>query len=91
MTNGAARARLRLRDANGLANPGRTRIEQNRIGACVKIFLRPGDVLASFFAGAAMTTGGTPTSEIVTDSSTALGMTEVQCVQDFKRLRIGLV
>ncbi len=73
MTNGAARARLRLRDANGLANPGRTRIEQNRIGACVKILLRPDDVLASFFAGAAMTTGGSTSNRADEFSAVGLG------------------
>ena len=57
MTNRAARTRLRLRDAQGFTNPGRARVEENGVGASVKIFLRPGDVLAASFAGAAMTTG----------------------------------
>ena len=57
MTHGAPRARLR-RDTNRLANAGGTRVEQNRVSTRVKIFLRPGDVLAPLFAGAAMTTGG---------------------------------
>ena len=57
MTNGAARARLRLRGADRLADASRPRIEQNCVSASVKIFLRPGDVLAPFLASAAMTTG----------------------------------
>ena len=57
MTNGAARARLRLRDAQGFTNPGRARVEENGVGASVKIFLRPGDVLAPLFASATVTTG----------------------------------
>jgi hypothetical protein len=57
MTHGAPRARLR-RDTNRLADAGGTRVEQNRVSTRVKIFLRPGDVLAPLFAGAAMTTGG---------------------------------
>ena len=57
MTNRAARTRLRLRDAQGFTNPGRARVEENGVGVSVKIFLRPGDVLAPSFAGAAMTTG----------------------------------
>jgi hypothetical protein len=57
MTNSAARARLRLRDTNRFADASRTRVQENGIGAGMKIFLRPGDILASFFAGAAVTTG----------------------------------
>ena len=56
MTNGAARARLR-RDTDRLADAGGTRVEQNRVSTRVKIFLRPGDVLAPLFAGTAVTTG----------------------------------
>lgn len=57
MTNGAASVRLRLRNANDLADSGGASVEQNRIGAGVKIFLRPGDVLAAFFSGATVATG----------------------------------
>jgi len=57
MTNGAACARLRLRDADRFTDPSRTRIQENGIRARVKIFLRPRDILAAFFAGAAVTTG----------------------------------
>ena len=57
MTNGAARVRLRLRDADRFTDASRPRIQENGISACVKIFLRPSDVLAPFFAGAAVTTG----------------------------------
>ena len=57
MTDGAARARLRLRDADRFTDASRPRVQQNCVGAGVKIFLRPSDVLAAFFAGAAVTTG----------------------------------
>ena len=57
MTNGAARARLRLRDTDRFADTGRPRVQQNCVGSGVKIFLRPGNVLAPLFAGAAVTTG----------------------------------
>src|SRR5437868_2576756 len=57
MANRATCARLRLRNANRLADSRRTRIEQNRERAGVKILLRPGDVLAAFFARAAVTAG----------------------------------
>ena len=56
MTNSAARARLR-RDTDRFSDASRTRVQENRVGAGVKIFLRPGDVLAPFFAGATVTTG----------------------------------
>ena len=39
MTNSAARARLRRRDTDCFADPGRTRIQQNCISAGVKILL----------------------------------------------------
>jgi len=61
VTNGATRARLRLRNPDCFADPGRARVEQNRVSAGMKIFLRPGDVLAALFAGAAVTTGGLAT------------------------------
>lgn len=57
MTHGAPRARLR-RDTDRLADAGGTRVEQNRVSTRVKIFLRPGDVLAPLFARTTMTTGG---------------------------------
>ena len=57
MTNGTARTRLRLRDADRFADASRPRVQQNCVSASVKILLRPGDVLAPLFAGAAVTTG----------------------------------
>ena len=39
MTNGAAGVRLRLRDADRFADAGRPRVQQNCVGAGVKIFL----------------------------------------------------
>lgn len=58
MTNGATRAGLRLRNSDSVADSSRTRVEKDRVSAGVKIFLRPGDVLAPLFAGAAVATGG---------------------------------
>ena len=57
MTNRAARARLRLRDCDSLANASRARVEEDSVSAGVKIFLRPGDVLTALFASTTMTTG----------------------------------
>ena len=57
MTNRAARARLRLRRAERFTDSRRARVEKNRVSASMKIFLRPGDVLAPLFAGAAVATG----------------------------------
>lgn len=56
MADGAARARLRFVNSNRLCDSRRTRVEQNRVSAGVIILLRPGNVLASFFARTAMTT-----------------------------------
>jgi len=57
MTDGATPARLWLRNAQRFSDPGRTRIQKNCVGAGMKIFLRPGDELAAFFAGAAVAAG----------------------------------
>lgn len=54
VTNRTARARLRLGEAECFADSRRARVEQNRISAGVKIFLRPSDVLAAFFTGTAV-------------------------------------
>jgi len=58
MANCATRARLWLRNTDGFANSSRASVQKDRVGAGVKIFLGPGDVLASLFARAAVTTGG---------------------------------
>lgn len=57
VTNCAACARLRLGEAKRFADPRGARVEQNRVSPGVKIFLRPGDVLAAFFTGATVATG----------------------------------
>ena len=57
MTNSAARARRRGGDSEAFGDPFRSRIEQDRIRLGVKILLAPGDVLAPFRTGAAVTTG----------------------------------
>src|SRR5947209_8459383 len=56
MTHRAARARLRLGDPERFADSRGARIEQNGRRAGVKIFLRPDEILAALFPGAAMTT-----------------------------------
>lgn len=63
MANCATRAGLRLGNPERFANSRGACIEQNGGCASVKIFLRPGNILAAFFPGAAMatrrvTTGG---------------------------------
>lgn len=57
MTNRAARTGLRLQRAERFTDSRRTRVEKNRVSASMKIFLRPGNVLAPLFAGAAVATG----------------------------------
>ena len=57
MTNRATRIRLRLRDADGFADAGRARVEQNSVSPSMKILLRPGDILAPLFTRATVTTG----------------------------------
>jgi hypothetical protein len=62
MTNGATRACWCVGYAGAFRDAGRARIGQNRKGAGMKILARPGNVLAAFFAGPAVTTGRSTTN-----------------------------
>ena len=61
MANRAARVGGRFAAADGLGDSRRACISQNNKRLGVKIFLRPGDVLAALFAGAAVATGRSTT------------------------------
>jgi hypothetical protein len=58
MADGAARAGLRLRQTERLGDPAGTGIDQDGVGFDMKVFPAPGDILAAFGSGTAMTAGG---------------------------------
>ena len=58
MTDSATTALLCCRNCERLSDSGRARVGQNSVRARVKIFLHPGEILASLLPGSAVATGG---------------------------------